>query len=449
MRVKSYCDLIFDHHKMCDICAEPFNKSTRKKFESNCCELNVCRTCVGTYLMGSSEEDKCMQCNTAYRLETLEEGFTKKFLGELQLRKSELFLETQRALLPDTQDLAARTREARELQATAVTLKEREVELALELRRIKSERLRAEDRARLLLDYNRPRPEEEGIPPELRVKEEKGRAFIKPCSRDGCHGFLSQAYKCGMCEFYTCSKCHMPKDEDHECNPDDVASVNAIKSDSKPCPKCGVMIFKYAGCSQCFCESCKTVFDFNSGRIQIGGFIHAPGALNYFAQQRRLNAEQNPDINPCREIAPYEVRQEFNRKTLRYRQQIQEIYNRLYELSYFIPDFEGRALNQFRADHDSQYRHMRIHYMLGDLNEDEWKKKIHALRKKEYKGNKYMQVLGMVPDVLKGFLREQYYNMYHGREVSFNELDEFQRIVNIELRKLNNNFKVKGILLDV
>ena len=37
-------------------------------------------------------------------------------------------------------------------------------------------------------------------------KEEK-RKFIRRCTRDNCQGFLSTAWKCGICEFYSCPKC--------------------------------------------------------------------------------------------------------------------------------------------------------------------------------------------------------------------------------------------------
>ena len=38
------------------------------------------------------------------------------------------------------------------------------------------------------------------------VKSEK--KFIKPCPVNDCKGFLSSAYKCGVCNIFVCSKCH-------------------------------------------------------------------------------------------------------------------------------------------------------------------------------------------------------------------------------------------------
>ena len=32
--------------------------------------------------------------------------------------------------------------------------------------------------------------------------------FIMACANEECRGFLSSAYKCELCKFYTCTKCH-------------------------------------------------------------------------------------------------------------------------------------------------------------------------------------------------------------------------------------------------
>jgi len=82
-------------------------------------------------------------------------------------------------------------------------------------------------------------------------KEEK-RKFIRRCTINNCQGFLSTAWKCGICEFYSCSKCFKPKtkkqDDPHECLKDDLETAELIKKDCKPCPNCGEFIMKTSGC---------------------------------------------------------------------------------------------------------------------------------------------------------------------------------------------------------
>jgi hypothetical protein len=94
----------------------------------------------------------------------------------------------------------------------------------------------------LVLDF------ESRHPSDVSVDTVERRKFIKHCPYPSCNGYLSTAWKCGLCEKYTCNLCHEPKLDGHVCNEDTVKSVALIKVDSKPCPKCGVSIHKTEGC---------------------------------------------------------------------------------------------------------------------------------------------------------------------------------------------------------
>jgi hypothetical protein len=85
----------------------------------------------------------------------------------------------------------------------------------------------------------------------ITAKEER-RVFIMPCPVTECRGFLSQAYKCGVCDIYACPDCHeikgLTRDIQHTCNPDIVATVQRLKKECRGCPECGTNIFKIEGC---------------------------------------------------------------------------------------------------------------------------------------------------------------------------------------------------------
>jgi hypothetical protein len=182
--------------------------------------------------------------------------------------------------------------------------------------------------------------------------------FIRACPIETCRGFLSQQWKCGLCNVFTCPKCNVPKTnvpkskmetnrvnsnkkssdtestieetgmegfsnqvgvettesathlfrtenitdtEEHVCNPDDVATAELLAKDTKPCPQCGTGIFKIDGCDQMWCTECKTAFNWRTGQLETG-HVHNP---HYFEYQRRIGADVRNILDmPCNALAP-------------------------------------------------------------------------------------------------------------------------------------------------
>ena len=130
------------------------------------------------------------------------------------------------------------------------------------------------------------------------------REFIMKCADETCRGFLSTNYKCGTCEKWTCTQCLVvigtDKDAPHTCDANTVETAKTIKSETRPCPKCGTRIFKIDGCDQMWCvmEGCGTAFSWNSGHV-VTGTIHNP---HYYEWLRRTGggapAREVGDI-PC------------------------------------------------------------------------------------------------------------------------------------------------------
>ena len=50
---------------MCPICCEDFNKSGNKSVvcEYSDCNFTACKSCVRTYLIGTTNDPNCMKCN--------------------------------------------------------------------------------------------------------------------------------------------------------------------------------------------------------------------------------------------------------------------------------------------------------------------------------------------------------------------------------------------------
>jgi len=217
----------------CQICAETYNRSYRRKIVCEYCPLEACLECCKRYLL-QENEPKCMsnECNRQWTPEFVSKHLSKKFVNEdLKLHCEKVLFDKQRALMPATQPLVEHILKREEFQ--------REINAAAEVvhqARIKMHKIQS--------DYYRFANSAPG------TKERT--AFIRACPSSECRGFLSSQWKCGLCNLWSCPTCHeikgLDRECEHTCNPDSVATANLLNSDTKPCPKCGEGIFKIDGC---------------------------------------------------------------------------------------------------------------------------------------------------------------------------------------------------------
>ena len=89
----------------CPICCEPFNASTRLNILCNNqeCGLEACKACIRTYLLGSNDDPKCMNCKTAFSQEfitsRLNQSFCKK---EYKEHRRNMLLERELGKMPES-----------------------------------------------------------------------------------------------------------------------------------------------------------------------------------------------------------------------------------------------------------------------------------------------------------------------------------------------------------
>lgn len=220
----------------CNICCDDYNKSTRSKVCCPYCEFDVCRTCCETYILSESIP-KCMkpECAKEWSRKFLRENFTNVFLStKYKEHLEDVLFDQEKALLPSTQPL----------------VEERIARRGLE-KQIRDLSLLIDDLYKQKRDLER--QINHGILSMLSNYQEKERArFVRQCPANGCRGFLSTQWKCGICEQWTCPECHELKgfnrDCQHTCDPNNVETAKLLAKDSKPCPKCQSLIFKIDGC---------------------------------------------------------------------------------------------------------------------------------------------------------------------------------------------------------
>jgi hypothetical protein len=201
--------------------------------------------------MGSVGVPDCMSCNKELSSEFIMSNTPKSFYNkEFRDKKTNDLLSREKSLLPNTQYLAEKQRNKNILKKKIEEMKKERDELRNALQIIK-QKIGAVERTyyRDILDDD----DEEETKDTPDRKE-----FIMPCPAHNCRGFLSSAWKCGTCGVFVCSKCRVVKasrdDEEHKCDPNEVATYALFKKEVKPCPNCSIPIHKIDGCDQMWCQ---------------------------------------------------------------------------------------------------------------------------------------------------------------------------------------------------
>ena len=255
----------------CGICMETYTTILRKKCICKYCNAPTCSKCIERYLLDRHEDAHCLHCRVNYNDATLHDICTKTYLQHTYFKhRQEVLINRERANLPGLQDIATTEIKRRNHEASILAIKDEIAPIEKQrdivmieyskiykngdllkrdelLEKIEEYRMAIDSKRREIQDIRHTMYHTE----EKEEKEEK-RKFIRRCTRDNCQGFLSTAWKCGICEYYSCAKCFKPKtkkhDDPHECSKDDLDTAELIKKDCKPCPNCGEFIMKSSGC---------------------------------------------------------------------------------------------------------------------------------------------------------------------------------------------------------
>ena len=267
----------------CAICCSSFTKAKRAPITCKKCGFRACRECLQKYILNheSLTQIKCMipECDCIWDRAFLAEALTQVFMRKrYPKRRGELLFQHELSRLPETMVYVERYKKAIALEEER---KKVQVELSLMRRnfsRLKRTELNLGVEISTLRNNN------------IKNPKQNMREFIRQCPADDCRGFLSTQWKCKVCDIYVCSKCHSIKghvldaDNPHICDKNDLASIVALKRDTKACPTCGVPINKISGCDQMWCTQCQVAFSWRTGR-RVNGVVHNP----HFYQWQREN----------------------------------------------------------------------------------------------------------------------------------------------------------------
>lgn len=286
----------------CNICFEKYNLNSRKKVMCPYCNRITCCACTKKYLLTSYDDPHCMNCRAGWNMDFFADTFTKQFINvEYKKHRQNVLIDREMSLLPATQSAAEEYKQNKIIRKKMSTLTKTHsnllkifenallsannidnIDMYNKLKKLHSDASDAHfeylyNRRLYTLSRKKKRPN-------------KKQQFIRACPANNCRGMLSTKWKCALCGIYVCPKCHeilgVSKDAKHECKQENIDSVTLLNKDTKPCPKCASLIYRVSGCSQMWCTTCNTAFDWTTLEIITHRRIHNP---HFFEWQRAHN----------------------------------------------------------------------------------------------------------------------------------------------------------------
>jgi hypothetical protein len=391
----------------CPICANKFNGSTRKKCTCPYCQIDYCRECIGSWLTSIVDEPRCPTdtCKKPWNREFLDTIMTKVWRDSVYCEYREtLLFDRERALLPATQPRIEAINEASRIdRELIIPMRERRKVIHSQISLLHSEDQALNTQIWDLQHQSERMRQGIGIDD---AAAKKRCMFIRRCPSNGCRGFLSSAWKCGVCELYSCSDCHevkgVARDSEHTCDPGNVETAKLLAKDTKACPKCGEMITKIDGCDQMWCVSCHSAFSWRTGQIA-SGVVHNP---HYYEWQRKQNngeAPRNPGDIPCGGIIEWSVIRRAIANSREYPGWLSVLEAAHRRISH-VQNVDITALNRDGININDNID-LRIQYLLNEIDDEAMKNKLQVREKKNEKERElrriYETLTGAAMDIFR------------------------------------------------
>lgn len=385
--------------KSCPVCLNHYTNVIRQPIQCSYCEYEVCRQCTSQYLLSSLNDPHCVNCKREWNREFIDIHLTKNFRnGALRAHRRKVLIDREKGRLPAMQAFVEAQKTIETNTAKLHVLRTERHTLKIMRSRLTTQNIEmsfdAQQRALapVLKQLQEKKEEIRKVKQEIYTAQNiltgtekpEARAFLMKCPGEECRGFLSQQWKCGICTKYYCSDCHAEKkdlkDDDHKCNEDAKATALLIKKETKPCPKCGIRIYKIDGCNQMWCTECHTTFSWDTGQILLNTVVHNP---HYYEYLRKNNGGAVPrelgDV-PCGGLpnAYYFNRLIYmcNDLTHGEKNAIAGIHRCLVDVQHHrLPGFPIRPNANMNRDVD-------INYLMNNLTEEEWGSKLEQIENK-------------------------------------------------------------------
>jgi hypothetical protein len=353
------------------------------------CPHATCRQCTSQYLLTTLNDPHCIGCKREWNREFIDTKLTQTYRkGPLRQHRRKVLIDRERGRLPAMQvfveaqyDYNTAYTEYYNCRVKRVTLKRERNAIQAQYAQTDTleqltERLRPINQQRVEMK-TRMRAAEAKMHEAQRVltgKERETRQFIMKCPSDGCRGFLSSAWKCGTCQKFFCADCHAEKagqkDDAHTCNEDAKATASMIRTETRPCPKCGIRISKIDGCDQMWCTSCQTTFSWNTGQVLLNTVVHNPHYYEYLRSRNGGAVPREAGDVPCGGLPQAylftRIVMDIATLTPTEKTQLIDIVRCLSDIQYVrLPQFPLRQAATVNQAID-------IKYLMKEIDEEEW-----------------------------------------------------------------------------
>ena len=349
----------------CSICCEDVPKL--QKISCPQCELEVCKDCVVRFVKTLSGDVTCMGCkhpwDRAFIFRNLPPSLVHK---EFKAQREGMLFDRETALLPVTSQLVPLVKQHDALLTHQKQLRAEMAQIRMAL---------AHNTAALNVNRQSHRQLMDAITgrvPVVSVENtdtaEKKPKVVCSCPVAECRGFIFDNHKCSLCDVRVCKKCHSIRAADHECKPEDVASVALIKQECKACPGCNVPSRKTEGCNQVWCLMCHTTWDWHTQKVDTAA-IHATDYFR-FMERNGVALPAGAAPNPCG--APENIPRRIQR--------IKTKFNLAPE------DFDFIMIRWQKTQEIDRYAillpptdntDIRMKYLQGEIDEKKWKQVLH------------------------------------------------------------------------
>jgi hypothetical protein len=385
----------------CPICVSKISKT--KVFTCPACSYTTCHGCQKMYFETQPVAPSCMNCRMDFTRKflstTLGVTFASKTLSKVE---KDRLLEREKSLLMATQPLVDWEREVR----------------------------RIADLSRFGRSISPP-PKPTNVVrrqpgPQTQMK---GPVIVSdfPCTQSECRGFVNSSMKCQVCKEEHCNKCRVivSKHKSNRCNPDDIASLNAINEDSRPCPNCCALTHKTFGCNHMKCVWCGVHWDWASAQVLTSSsnqhYSNIQSIAKNVATRREglCDEEEEHHDDILYDSVPLERYNEEPPK---------EIVNVLYSDLQAIRLTKTTIYDEHRRTKKTSdsLEKFRVKYLMNEITEASWKTQIYKIQKQSDRDMHYASIIALYLTLVRDLQR-----IYHSTRDTDNVISQWVELVNM------------------